>query len=147
MKAILRVPALALILATQAACAAAPASTQTATSTAAAARATEAADLTGTWKGTFIDPQGGKHDIELQLASDGKALTGNLLGGPPDGASQPILNGSVAGDRIGFDIVFKGMQGEDVRLRFEGTVNKDRIRGVHGMARMPLDFTWDAKKV
>ena len=62
-----------------------------------------AADLTGTWSGSF-KPEGGEHDIPqlVTLKQQGSALSGSA--GPNAGEQYPIENGSVNGSKASFQV-------------------------------------------
>lgn len=87
-----------------------------------------AANLSGTWKGTITDADGEKHDLTLNLKVDGNKLTGTI-GGLPQGSSEDILNGHVAGKRISFDAKGARHNGSTVTLTFSGEVSGNNIKG------------------
>ena len=62
-----------------------------------------AADLTGTWSGSF-KPEGGEHDTPqlTTLKQQGTALSGSA--GPNTGEQYPIENGRVDGSRASFQV-------------------------------------------
>ena len=62
-----------------------------------------AADLAGTWSGSF-KPEGGEHDIPqlITLKVDGKAVSGSA--GPNAGEQYPIENGSINGNKVSFQV-------------------------------------------
>jgi len=62
-----------------------------------------AADLAGTWSGSFR-PEGGEHDIPqlITLKVDGKTVSGSS--GPNAGEQYPIENGSINGNKVSFQV-------------------------------------------
>jgi hypothetical protein len=62
-----------------------------------------AADVTGTWSGTF-KVSGGDHSTPqlIILKQDGNKLPGSA--GPDAGEQYPIENGKVEGDRVRFEV-------------------------------------------
>lgn len=78
-----------------------------------------AADATGSWTGAVSGPNG---DFKLTFAfkQDGSKLTGTVTG--PQGTPLDITNGSVEGNKIGFDISVNGMT-----IKHDGVINDDEI--------------------
>jgi hypothetical protein len=60
-----------------------------------------AADVDGTWVGTFDSP-GGAVTLSYTFKAEGNVLTGSSAG--PDGSAIPIRNGKIDGDKISFTI-------------------------------------------
>ena len=88
-------------------------------------------DLTGTWTGQITDPISGKHDIVLQLKTEGGKISGTLKGGPPRGAERPIEDARLDGDQLSFKVEAQGPAGEPVVLSYEGKVTGNHIQGTH----------------
>jgi hypothetical protein len=65
--------------------------------------AATAADLTGTWSGSF-KPEGGEHDIPqlITMKQQGSALSGSA--GPNASEQYPIENGKVDGRKATFQV-------------------------------------------
>lgn len=82
-----------------------------------------AADLTGTWKGTFAF-QGDDVPTTLHLTMSGVAVTGTVEGLPT--SPVDIHDGKVDGDAITF-WVNTDYQGETYKLIWKGTVKGDTI--------------------
>jgi hypothetical protein len=61
-----------------------------------------AADIDGTWIGTWDSP-GGAIMLSYTLKADGNVLTGTSAG--PDGTAVPIKDGKIDGNKISFAIV------------------------------------------
>lgn len=83
-----------------------------------------AADLTGTWSGSF-KLEGGEHDIPqlITLKQKGKALSGSA--GPNAGEQYPIENGTVDGNNVGFQVT----TGE-WKFTYKLTAETDALMGV-----------------
>jgi hypothetical protein len=82
-----------------------------------------AADVTGTWKGAF-DFQGDSVSLTLNLKSDGKTVTGTVVGLPTTPAD--IHDGMLAGDTLTF-WVNSDYQGQTYKLLYKGKVGADQI--------------------
>lgn len=95
-----------------------------------------AADVDGKWAGTIATPNG---DIALafEFKADGTTLTGTTVG--LDGATIPIKNGKIDGNRIAFTVTvdFGGMT---VDINYTGIVAPPEIKITGDFAGMPFDF-------
>jgi hypothetical protein len=80
-----------------------------------------AADVTGTWTGDMVTPDGSSFHILFTFKQDGAKLTGTVLG--PDGDSMPIADGKVDGDKLSFTVSFNGMT-----IKHEGVISGDEIK-------------------
>ena len=82
-----------------------------------------AADLTGTWSGTF-KPEGGEHDIPqtITLKQQGTALTGSA--GPDSGEQYPLENGKVDGNKVNFQVT----TGE-WKFTYNLTIDNETLKG------------------
>ena len=103
-----------------------------------------ATDLTGTWTGQITGPAGEKHDLTLNLKSDGAKVAGTLTGGPPAGEQQTIVNGTLEGDQLKFEVQTQGPGGESLTLTYKGKVSGNKIQGSNDspMGSLP----WEATK-
>jgi hypothetical protein len=88
-----------------------------------AATAAMAADLTGTWSGSF-KPEGGEHGVPqlITLKQQGQALTGSA--GPNTGEQYPIENGKVDSSKASFQVT----TGE-WKFSYNLTLEKDELVG------------------
>ena len=95
-----------------------------------------AADVDGKWIGSFASPNG---DIELGFTfkADGTMLTGTNTG--PDGATLPIKNGKIDGNKIAFTVSvdFGGMA---VDINYTGVVSPAAIKLTGDFAGMPFEI-------
>ena len=93
-----------------------------------------AADLNGTWSGSF-KPEGGEHDIPqlMTLKQQGNVLTGNT--GPNSGEQYPIENGKVEGNKVTFQVT----TGE-WKFNYNLTSDKETLEGV-----LKLDSPTDSR--
>lgn len=79
-----------------------------------------AADVTGQWKSQAGDDP----PFTFTLKSDGKAVTGTMLG--RDGKELPVSDGKVDGNAISFTVMSE-WQGNPIKLVAKGTVKGDDI--------------------
>jgi len=82
-----------------------------------------AADLSGTWKGSF-DFQGNSVALVFNLKADGNALSGTIEGLPTTPAD--IHDGKIDGDTVGF-WVNTDYEGQTYKIVFTGKVAGDHI--------------------
>ena len=82
-----------------------------------------AADVTGTWKGQFEDPDGNKHDITFHFKQSADQLTGTVAG--PHG-DVSISEGKMDGDNVSF-VVGAGQNG-GMKITHTGKVNGNEMR-------------------
>ena len=81
-----------------------------------------AADVAGTWKGTFDGP-GGQVPVTLNLMVAGAAVTGTMdMAGTP----TEIHDGKVEGDEVSFWLN-SDYQGQTYKLVYRGTVKGDQV--------------------
>jgi hypothetical protein len=80
-----------------------------------------AADLTGTWTGDMVTPNGDSFQITFTFKQDGAKLTGTVSG--PQGDPLEITEGKVDGDKLSFNVSFNGMT-----IRHEGVVSGETIK-------------------
>jgi len=106
--------------------------------------AAAAADLTGRWSGQLTDPQGGQHEISLDLKVDGGRVTGSMTGGPPAGAEVPIVDGKLQGDQLSFSVRVQGPDGNPIDFTYQGKVEGNHITGTHESPMGSLH--WEATK-
>ena len=88
--------------------------------------AAPAADVTGTWTGTFTTPSGDGGEREgtahLVLKQDGVTLTGTAGPGPEE--QMPLNKGKIENGRITFELSHG-----DGSMKFTLTVEGDEIKG------------------
>lgn len=82
-----------------------------------------AADVTGTWKGSF-DYEGSSVELTFHLTQAGGALTGTVEGLPTTPA--PIHDGKLDGNTVTF-WVLTDYQGETYKLVYTGKINAEKI--------------------
>jgi hypothetical protein len=82
-----------------------------------------AADITGTWKGSF-DFQGSQVPISLQLKGDADVLTGTITGLPTDPAE--IKDGKIKADQVTF-WVSVDYEGSTYKVVYSGKIAGDEI--------------------
>ena len=95
-----------------------------------------AADVTGTWKGSF-DYNGTAVPLTFDMKADGDALTGTVSGLPTP--KVDIKDGKIDGDKISFsvDLDFGGMS---FTLSYTGVVAADQIKMTGDFMGMPFEF-------
>jgi hypothetical protein len=85
---------------------------------------TFAADVDGTWVGTWDSP-GGAVVLTYTLKADGNVLTGSSAG--PDGNAIPIKNGKIEGDKISF-VIEVDFGGGPTAIPYTGIVSPTEIK-------------------
>lgn len=83
-----------------------------------------AADVTGTWKGSF-DYNGTNVPLTFDMKTDGGALTGSVSGLPTP--KVDIKDGKVDGDDLTFWVGIE-FQGNPIKLVVKGKVDGDEIK-------------------
>jgi hypothetical protein len=86
-----------------------------------AASAFAASDVTGTWTGKMVGPNGDSMQITFTFKQDGVKLTGTI--GGPMGDPMAISDGKVDGDKLSFNVSINGMT-----IKHEGVVTGDTIK-------------------
>ena len=86
-----------------------------------AASAFAASDVTGTWTGNMVGPNGDSMQITFTFKQDGAKLTGTA--GGPMGDPMEISDGKVDGDKLSFNVSFNGMT-----IKHEGVLSGDTIK-------------------
>ena len=86
-----------------------------------AASAFAASDVTGTWTGKMVGPNGDSMQITFTFKQDGAVLTGTSSG--PMGDPMTISEGKVDGDKLSFNVSFNGMT-----IKHEGVITGDTIK-------------------
>ena len=81
-----------------------------------------AADVTGTWKGTFTPENRDSGPALVILKQTGDTLTGT--GGPDESERNEISNGKVAGDKVTFEI-----RRDERSMKFVLTLDGDSLTG------------------
>ena len=81
-----------------------------------------AADVTGTWKGTFTPENRDAGPALVILKQTGDTVTGTA--GPDESERNEIVNGKVTGERITFDVAR-----EEGTMRFVLMVEGDTLTG------------------
>lgn len=97
-----------------------------------------AADVTGTWVAEMALPAGGPGGgggggggpqgpmkFTFNLKADGANLTGTTLG--PMGRENHISEGKIDGDKVSFVVKSQGMQGNEMKITYKGTVKGDEL--------------------
>jgi hypothetical protein len=79
-----------------------------------------AADLTGSWSGDMVGPNGDNLHLVFTFKQDGAKLTGSVSS--PMGDIE-ISNGKIDGNKFTFDISFNEMT-----IKHEGLLNGDAIK-------------------
>ena len=80
-----------------------------------------AADVTGTWKGNMVGPNGDSMQITFTFKQDGTKLTGTVTG--PQGDPIEIAEGKIDGDKLSFTVNVNGMV-----IKHEGVISGDEIK-------------------
>jgi hypothetical protein len=86
-----------------------------------AASAFAASDVTGTWTGKMVGPNGDSMQITFTFKQDGAVLTGTSSG--PMGDPMTISEGKVDGDKLSFNVSINGMT-----IKHEGVITGDTIK-------------------
>jgi uncharacterized cupredoxin-like copper-binding protein len=86
-----------------------------------AASAFAASDVTGTWTGNMVGPNGDSMPITFTFKLDGDKLTGTVAS--PMGDPMEITEGKVDGDKLSFNVSFNGMT-----IKHEGVLSGDTIK-------------------
>ena len=86
-----------------------------------AASAFAASDVTGTWTGNMVGPNGDSMQITFTFMQDGAKLTGTVAS--PMGDPMEISEGKVDGDKLSFNVSFNGMT-----IKHEGVLTGDTIK-------------------
>lgn len=92
------------------------------------------AALDGPWTFTMTSPMGSV-DAKVELKADGDALKGTF---EVNGASWPIEQGSIKGDRIAFVLQ---RPGASMTYEMQGTVKADAIAGQAQAMGATVDWT------
>ena len=77
-----------------------------------------AADVTGNWTAQISGQDGNAMTINYTFKQDGTKLTGTVTG---PGGDLPIKDGKIEGDKISFNIIFNGGNG-DMKVDNSGTI-------------------------
>ena len=80
-----------------------------------------AADVTGTWGGDIVAPNGDSFHVSFTFKQDGAKLTGTVTG--PQGDPIDIAEGIIEGNKLSFTVSFNGMV-----ITHEGVVSGDTIK-------------------
>jgi hypothetical protein len=80
-----------------------------------------AADVTGTWSGDMVGPNGDSFHLSFTFKQDGAKLTGTVTG--PRGDPIEIADGKIAGVKLSFTVNVNGMV-----IKHEGVVSGDTIK-------------------
>jgi len=105
-----------------------------------------AADVTGTWEGEMKmeggpggggpgggGPGGGMGPMKFNytLKQDGAKLSGSVKG--PFGPANEFTDGKIEGNKLSFSYKTQGMQGNEMTIKWEGTLSGDEITFTMGM--------------
>lgn len=95
-----------------------------------------AADVDGTWSGSFDTPMGAV-SVTFTFKADGTVLNGSMSG--MEGAQIPIKDGKIDGNRISFsvDLDFGGMP---FTLPYTGVVSGREIQMKADFMGMPFEY-------
>jgi len=86
---------------------------------------TPAANIDGTWSGTFDGGMGGQPmELTYNFKGEGDMLTGTVTGGP--GQWIPIKDGRIDGNKLSF-IVDVDLQGMKMKFKYNGVLKGDEI--------------------
>ena len=87
-----------------------------------------AADITGTWVAEMTGGPGGGEAMKFtfNLKADGSALTGTMSG--PRGGDNKITEGKIDGDNVSFAVKVSGMEGNEMKINYKGTVSGDEMK-------------------
>jgi len=95
------------------------------------AAASFAAGATGKWKGSFEVPGGPVVNLTFDLKASGEALTGKVIGLPPNQDGIEIKDGKVTGDSLSFWLMTE-YQGSPIKIVYTGKVGDGQIKFVMG---------------
>lgn len=96
-----------------------------------------AADVTGIWVAEMAAPAGGPGGGGMgggpqgpmkwtfNLKADGANLTGTMVG--PMGRENQISEGKIDGDKVSFVVKVKGMQDNEMKITYSGTLAGDEL--------------------
>ncbi len=101
--------------------------------------------LQGTWKWTFIMPDGTKSQPRARIKFDGNLLTGTSLIGP--GTEVPISDGHVDGDRVSW-LVVREHAGRKVTTRYSGRLTEGLLNGTieSDWTGEKATYPWEARR-
>jgi hypothetical protein len=101
--------------------------------------------FTGTWKWTFIMPDGSKVEPRVKLHLEGEKLTGTARFRP--GADTPISDGKVNGDEVSFSVI-RERDGRKVTTTYKGVLVGNHIKGSieSDWAGGKQAYDWDARR-
>ncbi len=95
-------------------------------STTSPAATSPAANIDGTWSGTFSGGMGGQPmELTYNFKGDGDTLTGTVTGGP--GQWIPIKDGKINGDNFSFKVDVDS-QGMKMKFNYKGVLKGDEIK-------------------
>jgi hypothetical protein len=80
---------------------------------------------TGTWKWTRKTPDGQEQEIKAELKQDGEKLSGKVLS--PIGEVE-IKEGKIKNGELSFEVTFE-QNGNDIKVKFSGKLDGDKIKG------------------
>ncbi|HXT59433.1 MAG TPA: hypothetical protein VN699_12410 [Pirellulales bacterium] len=103
-----------------------PANNPAATKSAAAPPSELPRDTTGVYKLVIASDEGDEFESTLKLMKQAGQLTGTLLS--PDGEEAPIEHALLDGSALSFNFCL-GAGEEALSLKFQGTIDKDRVQG------------------
>ena len=105
------------------------------------------ADVTGTWEGEMAMPkmQGGPGGggpgggmgpqgpmkFTFDLKADGNKLSGSVKG--PFGPANEFTDGKVDGDKLSFSYMTQGFQGNEMTIKWDGTLSGEEITFTMGV--------------
>jgi len=96
-----------------------------------------AADVTGNWNGKVSTPKG-DFPIAFSFKANGSKLEGTMLG--TDGASFPIDEGKIEGDKLTFSVTLN-YPGKSLQRTYKGALNGDEIHFTVDASGQVSEFT------
>jgi hypothetical protein len=97
--------------------------------------------VAGLWVGEIIDPGGNKHKLTFDLKTEGGKISGTITGGPPAGAVQPVIKGTLAGDQLTLEVTIPDPDGNPVPASFTGKIAGSDLVGQLRSQFGDLQFT------
>ena len=83
------------------------------------------ADIDGKWTGKYDSGMGEAMNMEYTFKAEGNTLTGTSIGGA-EGATTPIANGKIDGNKISFSVTVDVM-GQEMKFDYTGELSGDKL--------------------
>lgn len=105
--------------------------------------ATSVTGLAGMWSGQITDPRGSAHTMTIDLKIEGAKISGTITGGPPAGAPETIIGGTISGDQISLEVNSVDPEGNTMKTTYAGKLAGNTITGALSsrMGSMPFTVT------